>query len=86
MKNKLATVKVALLPFGRAAYRYQHEQRKAVKRGEFCQQMKITDRSGQYVENGEQCESLAKMIVDGKAVCGKHASFLMLQAAYKASR
>lgn len=85
MKRKDATVKVSLLPFGRAYLRYERERAKATKRGELCQQVKITDRSGQYVENGDRCDNLAKMVVDGKMVCGRHASFLMLQAAYKAS-
>lgn len=83
---KSATVKVGLLPFGRAYLRYQEERLKAIKRGDLCQQLKITDRSGQYVEGGDRCECLAKMIVDGKVVCARHASMLMLHAAYKASR
>lgn len=83
---KSATVKVALLPFGRAYLRYQEERVKAIKRGDLCQQLKLTDSSGQYVEGGERCDCLAKMVVDGKAVCARHASMLMLHAALKASR
>lgn len=79
--RKGASVNVALTKFGLAAYRYQQAQERAEK----CQHP-LTDAT-MYMAHHDHpgvCTAYAKFVLEGMPVCGKHASYILLQAAYKA--
>lgn len=76
---KSATVKVSLTTYGKAAYVYQN----AAKHAASCEHP-----TGDFTKNfngHDQCCMLAKFVLDGKRVCGKHASMILLKAAYEAA-
>lgn len=81
-KQKVATVHVALTQYGRASYKLQQAARKA----ELCQHPLLEEAAMYRARTGEApfCMALAKFTLEGMNVCGKHASFILLQAAYKA--
>ena len=82
-KTKVATVRVSLTNFGKVAYRYQRAQ----KHAEQCQHP-LTDATMLfYASSGRSgiCTANAKFVLEGMPVCGKHASYILLQAAYKAA-
>lgn len=78
-KERVATVHVSLTPYGKAAYRFQ----KAAQSADLCEHP-VGEEAARYRQGSTQCLAMAKFTLEGMKVCGKHASFLLLQAAYKA--
>lgn len=80
-KPAVATVHVSLTSYGKAAYRYQQ----ASTRASLCQHL-LGEEAQRYRADGDkQCNAYAKFELEGMPVCGKHASYILLQAAYRAA-
>lgn len=80
-KPKVATVRVSLTPYGRAAYKFQQAAHKA----DVCQHPLVDALAASRTDiNGGICNAFAKFTMEGMNVCGKHASYILLQAAYRA--
>jgi hypothetical protein len=77
-------LRVKLLPYGLASIQYAEEAKKAVP----CE-ARVTDACAQsarglFTDLGDRCGYLAKIEIDGKRLCIKHASMVSLSRALKA--
>lgn len=79
-------MKVKLLPYGAALERYQQEMKRAVP----CE-ARVTDACfngarGMNEHLGDRCGFLAKVDIDGKRLCARHAGMITLSEAIKRNR
>jgi hypothetical protein len=79
-------LKVKLLAYGEASIRYNEEAKKAVP----CES-RVTDACAQqarglFSDLGDRCGFLAKVDINGKRVCLKHAGMMLLSAALEQAR
>jgi hypothetical protein len=86
MKTRTVRFRVALTPYGRASLAVE----RAKKDAELCE---CDVKSAGVIEWREAqgdfyggCVNLAKIVVDGKRVCARHAAMLLLEAAVKGKR
>lgn len=77
-RSRVATVHVELTQYGRASFLVNN----AAAHADLCEHP-TSEWTANFNGHG-RCNSLAKFVLEGMKVCGKHASFILLRAAYKA--